>query len=179
MRHFAWLFLTIVVFISAHSSAQTIKLSVDLTDAPRNIFHEHLIVPANPGPMTLVYPKWIPGNHRPSGPITNLVGIKFSANNSDLSWERDSIDMYAFHVNVPAGVQQIDVSMDTTTSTDSAGSAGAAASSNVLDLNWNQVVLYPQNANSDDVSFAASVHLPYWVEVRNCTTGRADFRRCG
>ena len=147
-------------FLVGNAYAQKTALDVDLTDAPRNIFHEHLVIPVNSGPVTLVYPKWIPGNHRPSGPIANLVGIKFYASGKDLNWERDPIDMYSFHVNVPAGVQQIEVSMDTTTSTDSAGSTGAAASSNVLDLNWNQVVLYPQNANSDDISFAASVHLP-------------------
>ena len=163
MRRIAWLSLVLIAsaaVVSTHTYAQTIKLSVDLTDAPRNIFHERLTIPAKPGPMTLVYPKWIPGNHRPSGPITNLVGIKFSANGSDLPWERDPIDMYSFHANVPAGAQEIEVSMDTTTSSDSAGASGGAASSNVLDLNWNQVVLYPQNASSDDVQFVASVHLP-------------------
>ena len=105
MRRIAWLFVIFVgslVFPAGSAHAQKITLDVDLTDAPRNIFHEHLIVPANPGPMTLVYPKWIPGNHRPSGPITNLVGIKFSANIHALSWERDPIDMYAFHVMCPA-----------------------------------------------------------------------------
>ena len=163
MRHFAWLFLTIVIlvaFSSTNSYAQMIRLSVDLADAPRNIFHERLIIPAKSGPNTLVYPKWIPGNHRPSGPITNLIGIKFYANGTDLVWERDPVDMYSFHVDVPAGAQQIEVSMDTTTFSDSAGSTGAATSSNVLDLNWNQVVLYPQNTNSNDLQFAASVHLP-------------------
>jgi len=162
VRHSARL-LTILIslaFSTANSHAQTIKLSVDLTDAPRNIFHERLTIPAKPGPNTFVYPKWIPGNHRPSGPITNLIGIKFYANGTDLVWERDPVDMYAFHVDVPTGAQQIEVAMDTTTFSDSAGSTGAATSSNVLDLNWNQVVLYPQNANSNDVQFAASVHLP-------------------
>ena len=163
MRHFTSPCLAtalLAAFISTNSSAQAIKLSVDLTDAPRNIFHEHLSIPTRSGPQTLVYPKWIPGNHRPSGPITNLVGIKFSVNGTDLPWERDPVDMYAFHVNVPAGVQQIEVGMDTTTFSDSAGSSGAATSANVLDLNWNQVVLYPQNSNSDDLQFVASVHLP-------------------
>jgi predicted metalloprotease with PDZ domain len=163
VRHFTTLVFAIVFFSvlgNTNSSAQAIKLSVDLTDAPRNIFHEHLTIPTKPGPQTFVYPKWIPGNHRPSGPITNLLGIKFSANGTGLPWERDAVDMYAFHVNVPAGVQQIEAEMDTTTFSDSAGSSGAATSANVLDLNWNQVVLYPQNSNSNDVQFAASVHLP-------------------
>ena len=163
MKHCIGLFSAILFFAAfsgTNSSAQAIKLSVDLTDAARNIFHERLILPTKPGPQTFVYPKWIPGNHRPSGPIVNLLGIKFSANGSDIAWERDPVDMYAFHVNVPAGVQQIEVAADTTTFSDSAGSSGAATSSNVLDLNWNQVVLYPQNSNSNDVQFAASVHLP-------------------
>ncbi|HEY1271889.1 MAG TPA: M61 family peptidase [Terriglobales bacterium] len=131
-----------------------------MTDAPRNIFHEKMIIPAQPGPMTLVYPKWIPGNHRPSGPVWNLTGLKFQANGKDLDWQRDPVDMYAFHVNVPAGAQRVEVSMDTLTNSDSAGASGAAASSNVLDLNWNQVVLYPQGAASDEVQFQASVKLP-------------------
>src|SRR5690349_4359965 len=162
VKHFPALLLAVVFFVVVGTlcSAQAIKLSVDLTDAPRNIFHEQLTIPAKPGPRTFVYPKWIPGNHRPSGPITNLVGIKFSANGNDVPWERDAVDMYAFHVTVPAGVQQIEVAMDTTTFSDSAGSSGAATSSNVLDLNWNQVVLYPQNSNSNDVQFSASVQLP-------------------
>ena len=163
MKHLSALFAAIVLVVafgSMNSPAQAVKLSVDLTDAPRNIFREHLIIPTKPGLQTFVYPKWIPGNHRPSGPITNLVGIKFSANGMDLPWERDPVDMYAFHVNIPAGVQQIEVAMDTTTYSDSAGSSGPATSSNVLDLNWNQVVLYPQNSNSDDVQFSVSVRLP-------------------
>jgi len=163
VKQFITLLLTVLILAAlskTNSSAQTIKLNVDLTDAQRNIFHERLIIPVKPGLRTFVFPKWIPGNHRPSGPITNLVGIKFSAGGSDMAWERDPLDMYAFHVNVPTGVQQVEASMDTTTFSDSAGSTGAATSSNVLDLNWNQVVLYPQGSNSDDVQFAASVHLP-------------------
>ena len=101
MRHFVWL-LAIVMFNSAHSPAQAIKLHLDLSDAPRNIFHERLILPVKPGANTFVYPKWIPGNHRPSGPIANLVGIKFQANGTDLAWRREPVDMYAFHVDAPA-----------------------------------------------------------------------------
>ena len=88
MRRFAWILLILVgllIFRGGSAFAQKITLTVDLTDAPRNIFHERLVIPAKPGPLTLVYPKWIPGNHRPSGPIANLVGIKFYANGSDLA----------------------------------------------------------------------------------------------
>ena len=127
---------------------QSIRLAVDLSDAPRNIFHSTLTLAARPGPLTLVYPKWIPGNHRPSGPIANLTGLKITAGGQAIEWQRDSIDMYSFHLQVPVGAKELQVSFDTITSGDSAGATGAAASTNVLDLNWNQVVLYPQGTNS-------------------------------
>ena len=140
--------------------AQTIRLKVDLTDAPRNLYHAQLNIPAMPGAMTLVFPKWIPGNHRPSGPIAALTGIRMEAAGKPLLWQRDTIDMCAFHLTVPESAHAIDVSLDAITSHDSAGGGGPAASSNLLDLNWNAVVLYPQGAESDAVEFVASVKLP-------------------
>ena len=142
------------------SSSQSIRLQVDLTDGPRNIYHARLNIPAKPGKMTLVFPQWIPGNHRPSGPIAALTGIQMEASGKPLTWQRDDIDMYAFHVVVPEGTHTIDVSLDSITTNDSAGGNGPAASSNLLDLNWNAVVLYPQGADSDKVQFAPSVKLP-------------------
>lgn len=153
-------FLALIV-LSVLAYAQPITLSVDLTDAPRNIYHVRLTVPAKPGPFTLVFPKWIPGNHRPSGPIASLVGLQVTAAGHAIPWQRDPVDMYAFHENVPAGANTVDVAYDMLTSTDSAGATGAAASSNLLDLNWNSVVLYPEGASSDDMEFAASVRLPH------------------
>jgi len=140
--------------------AQSIQLRVDLTDAPRNLYHAKLNIPAKPGAMTLVFPKWIPGNHRPSGPIAALTGIHMEAGGKTLAWQRDDVDMYAFHVTVPEGANAIDVSLDTITSNDSAGAGGPAASSNLLDLNWNAVVLYPQGVDSDAVEFVPSIKLP-------------------
>ena len=145
---------------SARLAAQSIRLQVDLTDAPRNIYHAKLSIPAKPGAMTLVFPKWIPGNHRPSGPISALTGIHMEAGGKPVLWQRDDVDMYAFHVTVPQAVRTIEVSLDAITSSDSAGGGGPAASTNLLDLNWNAVVLYPQGADSDAVEFVASVKLP-------------------
>ena len=150
----------LVTFLSDLAGAQSIQLSVDLTDAPRNIFHSRLTIPVKPGPLTLVYPEWIPGNHRPAGPIANVTGIKMEAAGQTLAWQRDPVDMYAFHVDVPAGATELHVSMDTITNDGSAGASGPAATTNVLDLNWNQVVLNPQGATSDAVQIQASVTPP-------------------
>src|SRR5258707_12046703 len=147
-------------FFTRSLSAQAIRLHADLTDAPRNIYHAQLQIPVHAGEMSLVFPKWIPGNHRPSGPIGALTGIRMEASGNPVSWQRDAVEMYEFHVSVPAGVDTLRVSLDALTALDSAGANGPAASSNILDLNWNAVVLYPKNASSDDVSFVASVTLP-------------------
>lgn len=148
------------ILFAVLSAGQTIRIHVDLTDAPRNIYHAKLHVPAHAGAMSLVFPKWIPGNHRPSGPIAALTGIRMEGGGQPLQWHRDDIEMYEFHVTVPEGVSAIDVSLDAITSQDSAGGGGPAASSNLLDLNWNAVVLYPKGSRSDDVTFEPSITLP-------------------
>ncbi len=150
----------LILLASVFCSAQSISVSVDLHDAPRNIYHARLTFPVKPGPLTLVYPEWIPGNHRPSGPIANLAGLRMEANGQEVAWDRDSVDMYAFHLIVPRGARELQVSLDAITNTGVAGSSGPAASTHVLDLNWSQVVLYPQGANSDEVQVTASVYLP-------------------
>ncbi len=152
--------ISIAIFSSCTVQGQSIRLFVDLTEAPRNIYHAKLTIPAKPGPMTLVYPKWIPGNHRPSGPIANLTGLRMEAGGKTLQWQRDPVDMYAFHVEVPPIATGIVVSFDDITNAGSAGASGASTSSNLLDLNWNQVVLYPQGTSSDAVEVVPSVRLP-------------------
>jgi predicted metalloprotease with PDZ domain len=154
--------------------APSIRLAVDLTDAPRNIFHASLRIPVTAGELTLVYPKWIPGNHRPSGPIANLTGLHFLANDQELPWRRDPVEMYSFHLTVPPDVTQIEARFDLI-SADSAGAGGVAASTNLLDLNWNQVVFYPEGAASDAVQCIASVRLPSgWKYATALTTAHAS-----
>src|SRR5215468_565866 len=104
----------LAVFIWAASSAfaAPITLRVDATEVPRKIYHAELNIPATPGPMTLFYPKWIPGDHAPSGPINDLAGLSISANGQPLFWKRDSIELFAFHVDVPQGASSIHVKLD-------------------------------------------------------------------
>jgi predicted metalloprotease with PDZ domain len=132
------------------------RLKVDARDAPRNILHATLTIPVTPGALTLAYPKWIPGNHRPTGPIQNLTGLHFTAGGQELEWQRDLEDMYAFHLKIPAGVSELQASYDTITY----NGRSSLASSKVLDLLWNQVVLYPKGAATNAVQVAASVRLP-------------------
>jgi predicted metalloprotease with PDZ domain len=138
-----------------------ITLMVDATDAPRNILRAHLHVPAQPGPLTLVYPKWIPGEHGPTGPITDLAGLQMSAAGHPVPWRRDADDMFAFHLDVPAGADGVDVALDFLLPPNTGEfSSGGSATAKLLDLNWNQVLLYPQGSNPRELSFAASLLLP-------------------
>lgn len=159
MRSVLLRFFLIAAF-SATLSAQSIQLHVDLTDAPRNLYHAHEQIPVKPGVNSLVFPKWIPGNHRPSGPIGGLTGIHMQTAGKEIPWQRDYKEMYEFHVTVPPGVSTLDVSLDAITTEDSAGGGGPAASSNLLDLNWNTVLLYPKGTRSDDVTFVSTMTLP-------------------
>jgi predicted metalloprotease with PDZ domain len=154
------LLLVSVLLLTVRFEGQSIRLHVDLTDAPRNLYHARLEIPVQAGDVALAFPKWIPGNHRPSGPIGGLTGIRMEAAGRTLPWRRDPLEMYEFHVSVASGVTTLEVSLDAITTLDSAGGGGPAASSNLLDLNWNAVVLYPKGAHSDDVTFVPSVTLP-------------------
>ena len=138
-----------------------ITLNVDLRDAPKKILHATEEIPVSAGANTLVYPKWIPGEHMPSGPIDDMAGLFITANGQPLKWERDPIDMFAFHFNVPAGVTSVEAKMDFL-ATPNGGSftAGGSTSANLAMLSWNTLVLYPQGKKSADVMITPSVTLP-------------------
>src|SRR5207253_6136534 len=163
-----------------------ITLSVDATEAPRKLFHARMAMAASPGPMTLVYPKWIPGEHGPTGPIVNLAGLKIMAGGKTILWRRDDVDMYAFHFEVPAGSKEIEVSLDFLSPTYAGGfTAGASTTSHLAIVTWNQLVLYPDGANISDVTFKPTLTLPPgWkfgtsLAVANRSSVRADDRPIG
>ena len=139
-----------------------IQLDVDATAAPRNLLHARLRIPVTPGPLTLYYPKWIPGEHMPSGPLNDLTGLQITAQSQPLEWQRDPVDMFAFHLNVPAGVQAVQVEFDFLLAAGGgAFSSGGSSSSHLLDLNWNQLLLYPATTNAAlQTPFAATLKLP-------------------
>ena len=142
-------------------SATAITLSVDATEAPRKLFHARMTIPVSPGPLTLVYPKWIPGEHGPTGPIVNLAGLKLTAGGKSVPWRRDDVDMYAFHLEVPPGAKELEVALDFLSPTFAGGfTAGASTTSHLAIVTWNQLLLYPEGSNISDVTFKANLHLP-------------------
>lgn len=142
--------------------AQTpIRLQVDATDAPRRVFHVQMAMPVQPGPMTLLYPQWIPGEHGPTGPVVNLVGLKIMGGGKVISWKRDSVNLYAFGFEVPAGVSSLDIAFDYLAPPDGDGfTSGASTTSELAVLNWNQLLLYPKGADADSIQLQASLKVP-------------------
>jgi len=92
--------------------AGAVAVEVDATEAPRGIERVHLIMPVKPGALTLLYPKWLPGEHSPTGPISGLSGLTFTANGRPLEWRRDLDNMYAFHLQIPSGVSSLDAKFE-------------------------------------------------------------------
>ena len=142
-----------------------IKVTVDASHAPEKILHSTMQIPVKPGPLTLVYPKWIPGEHGPTGPITDVTGMQFFAKGQKLAWRRNLDDMYAFDVNVPEGASTLDARLDLVMPAPPEGFSSGASATTQLDLvSWNQVVLYPQDKNqpktSDEILFTPSLKLP-------------------
>jgi len=148
--------------MAAGAPAPQITLSVDATDAPRKIFHVRMTIPAKPGSLTLYYPKWIPGEHGPTGPIQDVAGLKFTAGGKTLTWRRDLLDGWTFHVEVPAGASSIEASLDFISPAGSEGiyTGGATATDKMAVINWNDVLLYPEGWPSDDLTYTASLRLP-------------------
>lgn len=159
---FAGLGLAACLTLHAQTASNPIRLTADLTDAPRKIIHAQMTIPVSPGPLTLLYAKWIPGEHMPDGPIDDLAGLFITANGQQLPWVRDDINMYAIHLTVPAGVSELDVKDDFLATAPPTGfSAGASTSANLALLSWNEVVLYPAGHKDDgDIYVQPSVILP-------------------
>jgi predicted metalloprotease with PDZ domain len=147
-------FCAFVAPIAIAQSVPVISLTVDATQSPRKLLHSHLIIPVKPGPLTLYYPKWIPGAHGPDGPITNLTGLKFEAGGKTIPWQRDLLDVFTFHVDVPAGATQLEASYDTIET------EGGSATDKLVILEWNEAVLYPAGAPSAQLTYQANLVLP-------------------
>src|SRR6202522_325219 len=154
-----------ILFFSLFSwsaTPPTVTIFVDATAAPRKIFHAKLKIPPGAGGLTLYYPKWIPGEHAPDGPVIDLAGLKFSAGGKTLKWRRDLLDGFTIHVDVPAGESEITAELDFLSPATFEGgfSAGSSATDKLAVISWNQVLLYPKGFKSDDINYTASLKLP-------------------
>jgi predicted metalloprotease with PDZ domain len=141
-----------IVPAAAQSAQPPVRLTVDLTDAARSIYHVEMQMPVAPGPLTLVYPKWVQGHHAPTGPLPHMTGLKFIANSEQLPWRRDLAHMYTFHLTVPDGVHNLTITMDMLNIPN--------MTPYLVDMVWNSVLLYRAGRPVHDLIYQANVTLP-------------------
>jgi predicted metalloprotease with PDZ domain len=145
-------FLLATVLSAVALAQQPISITADLSEAPRKLWRADLLIPVQPGAVTLTAAKWIPGTHMPSGPLEDLTGIVFRANGQPLVWRRDDVDLYSFHVTVPAGVTALQVHVD------------AIVTDHVSDklamLEWERLLLYPVGTPVRDIQIQPSIKVP-------------------
>ncbi|MBV9027065.1 MAG: peptidase M61, partial [Candidatus Eremiobacteraeota bacterium] len=133
-----------------------VLLSLDASGAAGGIIRVHERIPASRGDFTIVYPKWIPGEHGPTGPLSDLAALRISARGTALDWRRDSVDMYAFHVSVPGGADSIDCDFDVLMN----GPGDVTTTHSLAVLNWNRALLYQDGIDSHHYFVRPSIVLP-------------------
>jgi predicted metalloprotease with PDZ domain len=143
------------------STPTSIALDVDASDAPLKILHATMSMPVHAGALTLFYPKWIPGEHMPSGPIANLTGLHIFADGVEINWRRDRVEMNAFTVTVPAGAKTLRATYDYVVPT-AGGAFGSTASANakIAVINWYTVGLYPMGQSPAAIAVTATLKAP-------------------
>jgi len=138
----------------------TLALSVDASDVTRGIFQVKETIPVSEaGPLTLLYVKWLPGHHADSGTISKIAGIKFMANGHPLEWRRDPVDVFTFHMDVPAGASSVEAQFQFLGPTD-INQGRIVTTPEMLNLEWNTVLLYPAGFYTRRLGVDASVKLP-------------------
>ena len=154
-RKFVFLFAILAIQASA-AFAQNASLTVDVdaTDAARNVLHVRETMSARAGEYKLFYPKWIPGEHAPTGPLNNMVNLFFTADGKPLAWRRDDVEMFEFYVTIPSGAKQLEIAFD------DVSQAATTMSANLARIKWNRLLLYPEGAKSDNVQVTGSLKMP-------------------
>jgi len=141
-------------------SGAPLRLAVDASQATQKIYHVKVTMPAQAGPFTFVYPKWIPGWHGPVGPVADVVSLRVLAGSAPLAWRRDLVDFYAIHTDVPAGAASLEVDFDVVGARATTGEMDVPSTENLLLLQWSSFLMYPNGAVADTFPVSATLKLP-------------------
>jgi predicted metalloprotease with PDZ domain len=143
--------------------APTLKINVDARDLPRRLLHSRIQIPCQPGKLKLWYPKWVPGTHGPYGPVQNVGGLRVqSPDGKTVKWQRDELEPYRVECDVPDGVREVTVLLDTICNEPADQAAGYLTFGNNLVgiVNWGTCVMYPEGFSCDDIQTSLSLRLP-------------------
>lgn len=146
---------------TARAAPAMTTLDVDLSEAPRRLIHSRMVLPVRQGALALVYPKWIPGEHGPTGPIHDLAGLVLRAGGRTLPWRRDDVDMFRIAVQIPEGAQELEIALDYTPPVGHGQfGTGASTTQNLAIFNWHTALLYPAGAAPRELQIRPSLKLP-------------------
>ena len=137
--------------------AGTVSLSVDLTNVNHRVLNVHETIPVKPGEITLLYPEWLPGTHSPSNPVANMAGLVATADGRRVSWLRDRVNMWAFHIDVPKGATTLELNFQYLAPVNP---QQGRISTKIADVTWNSVLLYPAGYFARRIQFAVELRLP-------------------
>ena len=152
--------LALLLTVACHAqAAEPIVLNVDASNVAQQIFQIQASIPAAPGELTLLYPQWIPGNHGPSGPLNQLAGLRLSANGQPLEWRRDPVNMFAFHVTVPAGASMVEARYQFLSPVE-ANQGRITMTRDMLGVQWQAMTLYPAGKPTREISVQPNLTLP-------------------
>jgi predicted metalloprotease with PDZ domain len=149
------------VLLASAASGADLAIRLDARDVARKRVHSVIALAAKPGPLVLVFPKWIPGEHGPSGPLESMIGLEVRANGERLAWSRDALDMYALRVTVPPGADHLDIALESGLAIGGEGFSAAPTSTGALAvIPWNEFLLIPKGVDADKISAAATLIPP-------------------
>ncbi|MGC1781631.1 MAG: M61 family peptidase [Acidobacteriaceae bacterium] len=145
--------------------AGPVALTVRLPNPQQKILYVHEGMPVRPGPLTLYYPKYIPGDHAPDGPVGRMMGLEVTAGGKRIVWHRDELDMFTFHLTVPAGVDRIDIRFQFP--------ADHRVTPSLMGLEWNDVALYQAGYPTKVQMYQPTLVIPAdWRYASALTTGK-------
>lgn len=143
-----------------------VALTVQLPNPGQQILYVDEVMPVSPGPLTLYYPKYIPGDHAPDGPIEAMMGLEITGGGKPIMWLRDAVDMFTFHLTVPAGVDRIDIRFQFP--------ARQRAAPTLLGLEWNDVALYQAGYPTKVQIYQPTLVIPANWRYASALTTRED-----
>ncbi|HTW47280.1 MAG TPA: hypothetical protein VMD92_04985 [Acidobacteriaceae bacterium] len=182
MKRWSWL-LGAVAFVASFSSlgqtdagapAGPVALTVQLPNPQQQILYVDEVMPVRPGPLTLYYPKFIPGDHAPDGPVGAMMGLEIASGGTRIAWLRDEVDMFTFHLTVPAGVDRIDIRFQLP--------ERDRVTPNLMGLQWNEVALYQADYPTKAQIYAPTLVIPAgWryasaLRTEESSGGRVSFK---
>lgn len=154
-----------------------VTIDVDAREVSRRLIKARLTLPAKPGKTVIKYPKWIPGEHAPSGPIGNVAKVAFSVGGKALTWSRDPVELFNFIVDVPPGATTITADLEFVLPESGVFSGGGSASDRLGVLSWNHYLLYPDGKTTDELRYRASVTVPKgWKVATALVKAKSGYR---